>query len=220
MNKWIKILLVILGFALISILVFFMLRFLGITNLENLRCLIANTGKFSLIVYVLIQSLLLTFLCFVPLLNTGLIILGIILFGPLQAFITCIVSNFISGTLLFFIGDKFGEKLATKLISKQELESAQNLIDKQSKLLLPIFFLIPAIPDEALCLVCGMTKMKYWYLITVNLIYHTLEIGMFCFFGSDLINWPSLTILEWILFINLIIVDVILILSLDKKFKK
>ena len=220
MNKWIKILLVILGFALVSVFIFLILKSLGITDMNTIKQIILKSKQYSLIVYTLISALLLTTLCFVPLLNSALIVLGIVLFGPLPTFITCLIANFISGTALFFIGDKFGERVATKLITKEELEHAQDLIDKKSKFLLPILFLIPAIPDEALCLVAGMTKMKYWYLIIVNLIYHALEIGMFCFFGSDLINWSSLTFLDWFLFVNIIIVDVYILCSLEKKIKK
>ena len=220
MNKWIKILIVILGFAIVSVLIYFLLKTFSIANINSLKEIILRAEKFSLIVYTLLLSVLLTLLCFVPLLNTGLVVLGLYLFGPVQTFITCLIANFISGSILFFIGDKFGEKLATKLISKEELEQAQNLIDTKSKILLPVFFLIPAIPDEALCLVAGMTKMKYWYLIAVSLIYHAIEIGIFCFFGSELINWSSLSFMEWFLFINTIIIDICLLFSLEKKIKK
>lgn len=220
MNKWTKILLVILGFALVSVLIFLILKSLGIANINIIKEILLKSKQYSLIVYTLLSALLLTTLCFVPLLNSALIVLGIVLFGPVYTFISCLIANFISGTALFFIGDKFGERIATKLITKEELEDAQDLIDRKSKLLLPILFLIPAIPDEALCLVAGMTKMKYWYLIIVNLIYHTIEIGVFCFFGSDLINWSSLSFLDWFLFVNIIIVDIYILCSLEKKIKK
>ena len=47
--------------------------------------------------------------------------------------------------------------------------------------MLPILFIIPAIPDEAICLVSGMTKIKYWYLTLVSIIYHSIEIGLFLY---------------------------------------
>ena len=220
MNKWIKILLVILGFAVLSVGIFFILKATGITDISKLKQLIINSKHFSVLVYLLIQTILLVLLCFVPLLNTTLIILGIVLFGPLTTFFVCLTSNFLSSSILFLIGDKFGESLATKLISKEELEQAQDLIDHKSKLLLPLFFVLPGIPDEALCLVAGMTKMKYWYLVTISLIYHALEIGLFCFFGSDLINWGSMSIIDWFVFINVIIIDLYFLFSFEKKIKK
>lgn len=220
MNKWIKILLVILGFAIVSIAIFFILKGFDITDINKLKTLIINAKQFSILVYILVQSILLIVLCFVPLLNTTLIVLGVIIFGPLTTFIACLISNLISSSILFFIGDKFGERLATMFISKEELEQAQDLIDHKSKLLLPIFFILPGIPDEALCLVAGMTKMKYWYLITISIIYHALEIGLFCFFGSGLINWSALSVIDWIILINCLIIDLHFLFTIEKKMKK
>lgn len=220
MNKWIKLLLVILGFAVASIAIYFILKAFGITNINKLKEVILDSKQFGVIVYFLILVTLLTLLCFVPLLNTALVIMGIVIFGPLTTFIVCLLSNLCSGTILFFIGDKFGEKIATKFVTKEELEQAQDLIDTKSKILLPIFFILPGLPDEALCLVAGMTKMKYWYLITISLLYHALEIGLFCFFGSGLINWGSLSIIDWIVFINCLIIDLYFLFKLEKKIKK
>lgn len=216
MKSWLKILLIMAIFATISLATFFIFRAFGITSIKQIRSFIESSGKFGAILFVIIQTFMLVMFCFVPILNTALIGLGIILFGSKIAFITCIISIFLSSTILFFIGDKFGEGLAKLFVGKNELERIQNIIDRKSKLFLPILFIIPAIPDEALCLVAGMTKIKYWYFIIVSLTYHTIEIGALCFLGSGLINFATLSILDWIIVINIIIVDFYLILKLEK----
>ena len=216
MKKWFKILLVIAFFAVLSAVLFIILKTNNISSVSHLRETIKSSGKFALIIYTLIVSFLLVGLCFIPLLNTSLIILGITLFGPKLAFITNIIAIAISTSVLFFIGDKFGEHLVSKLIGRKNLEDTQLAIHNKSKFWLPFLFLIPGIPDEAICLVAGMTKIKYWYLLLVSLIYHTFEIGIFCFLGSDLINWSSLTLFDWILFINIILVDIYILIKLEK----
>lgn len=215
MKKWLKILFVIACFALISVAMFFILKAFGITDVSTLKKIIENSGPYAKLTYIFISSLSLTFFCFVPLLNTSLAIISIVLFEPLIAFACCLISNFISGSILFFIGDKFGEKLAKRFLGNKEFEETQDLIDTKSKIWLPIMFIIPGVPDEALCLIAGMTKMKYWYLILVSLIYHTIEIGLFCFLGSSLIDYKSLRLIDWIIIVNLLIVDVYLL----KKFE-
>lgn len=220
MNKWIKILLVVLLFAGISVGLYFILKACGIADINTLKQLILDSGKFGVLVYSLILILILVAFCFMPLLNTALIILGIALFEAKTAFIACVIANFFSTTILFFLGDKFGEKVASKLVGKEELEKAQKLIHTKSKILLPIFFLIPGLPDEALCLVAGMTKLKYWYITTVSVVYHAIEIGIFCFFGSGIIDWASLTIFDWMLAINLLIIDFYLLFKLEKFISK
>lgn len=216
MKNWLKILLVIASFALMSVGIYFVLKINGITDFDTLKYLILKNSKFSILIYLLILSIMLTFLCFVPLLNTGLVFLGLSIFGPIPTFFTCLCSNFISSSLLFFIGDKFGEKFATKLIGKDGLEKAQDVVDSKSKILLPIMYLVPGFPDEALSLVAGMTKMKYWYLILTSMVYHSIEFGLFCFLGSGIIDWSSLSIIDWFVLINTIFVDIYLLLKLEK----
>lgn len=216
MKNWLKILMIILIFAVVSIALFLILKAFNITSISQIRSIIEKTGNYGAIVFIIIQTLMLVAFCFVPILNTALIGLGIILFGSKIAFLTCIVSIFFSSSILFFIGDKFGEGLARLIVGKDELNRLQNIIDTKSKLLLPILFFIPGIPDEALCLISGMTKIKYWYFILVSLTYHAIEIFALCFLGSGLIDFTLFTIADWIIVINLIIIDVYLILKLEK----
>ena len=216
MKKWIKISLVILGFAIISIFIFFIFKAFGITDFSTLKELINKSGKYGYFVYTLIISVMLITLCFVPLLNPTLSILGIALFGAKITFITNMIAVTISTSVLFVIGDKCGEHFATKLVGKKSLDDAQNAIDHKSKFWLPILFIAPGIPDEALCLVAGMTKMKYWYLLSVSLLYHAIEIGIFCFLGSSFIKWSSLSILDWIIIANIILIDIYLLIRFEK----
>ncbi len=214
--KILKIILVILGFCLASVALYFILKAFGIANISTIRNLISKSGNWGIAVYTIILSTVLIIFCFVPLLNTALAILGIALFGSIPAFIANLIAVFVSNSILFLIGDKLGERFVVKLIGKEALENTQNKIDHKSKFWLPILFVTPGIPDEAICLVAGMTKMKYLHLILVSLIYHAVEIGLFCFVGSNIINWSSFTVIDWILAINIIIVDIYLLLKFEK----
>ncbi|MBO5948618.1 VTT domain-containing protein, partial [bacterium] len=105
-------------------------------------------------------------------------------------------------------------------VGRKELNKIQDLIDTKSKILLPLSFIIPGFPDEAFCMVAGMTKMKYWYFITINFLCHIIEIGIICFFGSSLINWSELKLIEWIMIGNLIVIDIYLLFQLEKFINK
>jgi len=217
MNKWLKLILVILGFALVSCLIYLILKYFNLTSISTIRTLVSKSGKYGIVVYTLLTAFMLIFLCFVPLLNTSLVVLGIAIFGSKIAFISNLISVFISTSALFFIGDKLGERFARKLVGKKSLEETQDLIDHKSKFWLPFLFITPCIPDEAICLVAGMTKMKYWYLVLISMLYHTIEIGLFCFLGSGIISWNSLSVLDWILFINMVAIDIYFLFKLEKK---
>lgn len=216
MNKWLKLSIIMTLFVIIPVVLFICLRLAGFTSMEYIKQIIRSTGRAGVITYIFIQTAMLVLFCFVPVLNTSLVIVGIVLFGPKTAFFSCMICIFLSSTTLFYIGEKFGEKLIAKIIGLETLTKIQNSIDTKSKLLLPIFFIIPGVPDEALCLVTGMTKIKYYYFIIVSLVYHAIEIGMFCFFGSELIDWSSLNTLGWIIVVNIFIIDFVLISKFEK----
>ncbi len=220
MKKWFKIFLVILTFAAISAILYFILKAFNIADISKLRSIISNSGKYGVIVYTIILILALVCFCFVPFLNVALSVLGIALFGSKIAFISNILAVVCSTTILFLIGDKLGEKFAKKLVGEKNLTEAQNAIDHKSQFWLPILFIAPGIPDEALCLVAGMTKMKYWYVLLVSILYHTFELSLLCFLGSELIVWSSLSLIEWILFINLILIDIYLLIKFEKYLEK
>ena len=220
MNKWLKIFLVIFTFALISIVLYLILKACNITSIGNLKSFINKSGKYAILIYTLILAISLITFCFIPLLNAAMTILGIVLFGSKIAFISNLLAVTISTTILFIIGDKLGEKFIKKLIGEKSLNEVQNLIDHKSKFWLPFLFIMPGIPDEAICLVAGMTKMKYWYLLLVSLLYHSVEIGICCFIGSGIINWSTLSVFDWILFINLILIDIFLLIKFEKYLEK
>lgn len=220
MNKWVKILLVILIFAAISALLFIVCKAFNITDIGVLKSFIEKGGKYGYLIYTCILVVVLVCFCFVPFINSAVALLGVVLFGSKIAFITNMIAVFISTSILFFIGDKFGEKFAKKLVGEKSLNEAQNLVDHKSKFWIPIFFLTPGIPDEAICLVAGMTKIKYWYIVLVSLLYHSLEVGLCCFIGSDLIVWSALSVLDWIVLINIVIIDIYLLIRLEKYLEK
>ncbi|MBO5954715.1 MAG: TVP38/TMEM64 family protein [Clostridia bacterium] len=220
MKKWLKIFLVIFCFAAVSVIIYLILKAFNLTSVEAIRTLVSQSGKYGILVYTLITTLMLVFLCFVPLLNTSLAILGIAIVGSKIAFIANMIAVFFSTSILFFIGDKLGEKFAAKLIGKKALEETQDLIHHKSKFWLPVLFITPAIPDEAICLVAGMTKIRYWYLTLVSVIYHAIEIGLFCFLGSGIINWSALSIVDWFVIINLIIIDLHFLFKPEKELDK
>lgn len=219
MKKWLKLSFVILVFAITSIVISLILKALNLTNIDKIQNFLLSHKKYSLPIYIGISILLSTFLCFVPLLGSTLVTLGCVIFGPTIGFVASLISCYSSSTLLFFIGDKFGEKFAIKLIGKDELESTQEMVDSKSKILLPILLAIPGMPDDAICLIAGITKMKYLYFAPVCLIFEAIDIAIVCFFSSGIINWSTLSVLDWIFIANFIIIDIYLLKILEKHLK-
>ena len=220
MKKWIKGLIIILILAAISVGAYFTLRALGVTSVEGLREIIAKCGTWGWIVFILLFTICSTLLCFIPATSATFIAVSIILFGALYGFIISTISVFLSSSLMFLIGNTLGEKTIEKLVGKKSLEKAQNLLDMKSKMLLPLMFLFPVFPDDALCMVAGMTKMRYWYFAIVVAIFRTVGIATICFIGSGLINWSELSLVDWFVLANVCVFDIVLIFKYQDKLEK
>ena len=81
-------------------------------------------------------------------------------------------------------------------------------------------FLFPSFPDDALCMVAGMTKMKYWYFATIVAICRTFGVATFVFIGSGVLPFGELNVIEWFMLINILIFDVVLIFKYSDKLEK
>lgn len=220
MRKWIKFLIIALVIVAISVGAYFTLRALGVTSVEGLREIIAKCGTWGWIVFILLFTLCSTLLCFIPATSATFIAVSIILFGALYGFIISTISVFLSSSLMFLIGNTLGEKTIEKLVGKKSLEKAQNLLDMKSKMLLPLMFLFPVFPDDALCMVAGMTKMRYWYFAIVVAIFRTVGIATICFLGSGFINWSELSLVDWFVLVNVCVFDIVLIFKYQDKLEK
>ena len=220
MKKWIKFGLILLLLAAASVGIYLILRSCGITDVNQLRDLIASCGAWGWIVFITLFTLSTTVLCFVPGISMTFITVSIILFGAMKGFLISSISVFIASTIMFWIGNTVGERAAVKLVGKDSLEKAQNLIDVKSKLLLPLMLLFPVFPDDALCMVAGMTKMKYWYFAIIALICRTVGIATICFLGSGFIDWAALSLVDWFVLINVVIFDIVLIFKYQNKIEK
>ena len=118
---------------------------------------------------------------------------------------------------MFLIGNTLGEKVAGKLVGKETLQKAQDLIDTKSKIFLPLMFLFPVFPDDALCMAAGMTKMRYWYFAIIVLIFRSIGIATICFLGSSIIKWAELSIIDWFVLINAVIIDIYAVFKISGK---
>lgn len=220
MKKWIKILLLLLAAAALSVGIYFTLKALGITSIEGIREFVSNCGAWSWVVFIALFILCSTLLCFIPGTSATFIAVAIIMFGALKGFIISTISVFLASSLMFWIGNTLGEKAAVKIVGKESLEKAQNLLDIKSKMLLPLMFLFPVFPDDALCMVAGMTKMRYWYFAIVAAIFRTVGIATICFLGSGFIDWSQLSITDWFVLVNICVFDIIFIFKYQNKIEK
>lgn len=233
MKKWLKVVIALLIIIAISVGIYFIFRALGITDINKLQEVIKSCGAWGWVVFLLIQIAVTTLLCFVPATSMLFITLGVLMFGATwQTFLLCFGGVIISSICMDLIGRFGGSKLIVKLIGQQSYDNALKLLETKGVVYVPLMYLLPIFPDDAICMCCGAMKMKWW----VHYIEIVLCRGIGCatiVFGLNLLpkdlidnlkafNWTYIGqhIFEYITMITVIVFWVIVLLVVANKIDK
>ena len=210
MKRWMKVTLTLVVLTALTVALYFV-GFQG----DWIKPLVEGTGAFGYIIFLLIMIPIVVFMCFVPATTFTFTLLGTQLFGAVPGFIVCAIGCWISSMIMFTIGDKAGEPLVDWMIGKESRIKTQNMISDRATVLVPFMLLFPFFPDDAICMVAGLTKMKYWYFGVTSALTRTIGIGVTAFLGSGVLDYASFGVFEWIVFINMAIIDVVLVWCLS-----
>lgn len=212
MKRRIKILLTVVLFIALTVALYFV-GFKG----DWIKPIVKGAGIFGYVIYILIQVVITTLMTFVPATTFTFTLLATGLFGPVIGFIVSAIGCFLSSMLMFFIGDKLGEPFVDWLIGKDVRIKTQERVSGRATVLVPFMLACPFFPDDAICMVSGLTKMKYWYFAICTLLCRTIGVGATAFLGGNFLDYASFSLLDWFLFINIALIDVVLIWKLSTK---
>ena len=165
LKKYLKILVVLLVVAAISVGIYFVLRHFGFTDANKLKGWIKSTGGWAIIVYILLRVSFTIFLSFVPACSMIFDLLSLATFDyypPIVIFLICFASVVITSVIMDLIGRFGGNKAIIKILGKEDFEEAKDLVQEKGMVYVPVMYLLPIFPDDAICMVSGATKMNFW----------------------------------------------------------
>lgn len=129
---------------------------------------IKSYGFIAPLIFILIQIVQVIF----PVIPGGASCLaGVFAFGPIFGFVYNYIGLTIGSICSFFISKKCGLPLIKKLFKEETINKYLNYI-KQDKFDKVFFWgiFIPGAPDDLLCYIAGLTKMKFQTFITIIII--------------------------------------------------
>ena len=171
------------------------------SSIATFKNFILSTKEKGMIVYVLIQFVQ---VLSVPIPSMIITLTGVAIYGPLIASILCTVGVLLGSYCSFWIGKVFGFRIVKWVVGEANATKYAQIIEKKGKFFLIFAFLLPLFPDDVLCLISGLTTMKFKTFFWIALI--TRPLGVICmsyfgggyiipFTGWGLFVWPFILIL-------------------------
>lgn len=150
------------------------------SNLEQLRNLIRASGGWAYLVYIILQFLNVVLL---PLPGFLFMLAALSIFGVWSTFLVTLLVTWVGSIICFWFGRTCGNKAVVWCIGAESAERYQKLLGAKGNLLFLIMQILPFFPDDMLCMIAGLTKMKFSFFLVVMLIAKPLYIATVCFCG-------------------------------------
>ncbi len=216
-TRWMLSVCAILAFA--SICYYVILKYDLMTKFnstDKIQTFLSKYGAYAGIIFIIIQFLQVTLIPLPAALTT---MAGVALFGFWPTFLYSVVGMMIGSMLAFYLGRKFGVKLIIWLFGKNAYNKYIKITQGKDKVVLTLMFLFPFFPDDLLCIVVGITDMKYWQFFIIMLITRPINIlimeGAFKGFSSIPLTGYGIPI--WIAIIFIALVAVVLAFKFSSK---
>jgi uncharacterized membrane protein YdjX (TVP38/TMEM64 family) len=114
------------------------------------------------------------------------IMLGGYIFGFWEGLLYTMIGVIIGSFASMLIGRIFGITIVNKFIPKKILEKFDYLLSEKSLNTFFIIFLLPFFPDDSICYIAGLTRIKLWKLISVCFIGRLPGIAVYSYMGSEI----------------------------------
>lgn len=215
-KKLLKTLLVILIIGAIVAFGYFLLKILGLDDINKLREIV-NNNIWGVLIYILILIAQVLFLPAGTLFFSG---GAVVLFGdnPFKAWIICWIGLALGSYLMFFIARVFGVKALKWIVGEEKANHYAEILGK-GKFILPMILLIPIFPDDIVCAAAGLSNMNWLYFCIVVTI--TRGIDNFCtvFVGAEMLK-TSLGIVLLCIFVVVMLIAAYFLTKYQDKIEK
>ncbi|MGB4440341.1 MAG: TVP38/TMEM64 family protein [Sedimentibacter sp.] len=166
------------GTVCVLILLFWSYKHGYFSSVETLQKFIVGFGIWAPIVFILIQIIQVI----VPIVPGAIsCVAGILIFGNMMGFVYNYIGICIGSIAVFILSKKYGSYFVRKIIGQKNYDKFIKYIDDENKFSTLFSFAIffPVAPDDILCYIAGLTKMKLKKFITVILLCKPASIAIY-----------------------------------------
>src|SRR5690554_147222 len=170
------------------------------TDAEFIKEEIESYGNFGKFIYVVINFLQTTL---IPITNIPTIFAGTYVYGPFDAANLAIIGVLVGSVVSFYIGRIFGTKLLIWILGEQKLNKYLEMMKGRENVVFFLTMLLPGFPDDIICMVAGITPMRFRFFAITLLITRTLPIYLTAY-GASVI--PLDSVWGWVVWISIYVI--------------
>ncbi|OFK47897.1 MULTISPECIES: TVP38/TMEM64 family protein [unclassified Enterococcus] len=168
----------IIGLGLSIALTIYFINLGVFKDLNALRGLVGDSIILGPIIFVFIQILQVV----IPIIPGGIsTAAGVLIFGPYAGFIYNNIGICIGSIIIFLLGRRYGKPFILSMISDKTYNKYIGWLDNQNRFekLFALAIFLPVAPDDALCLMAGLTNMSVKRYTLIILIAKPLSIFLY-----------------------------------------
>lgn len=168
----------IIGLGLSIALTIYFINLGVFKDINALRGLVGNSVILGPIIFMLLQILQVV----IPIIPGGISsAAGVLIFGPYLGFIYNYVGISIGSVIIFLLGRRYGKPFILSMVSDKTYDKYIGWLDNQSRFekLFALAIFLPVAPDDALCLMAGLTNISVKKFTLIILLAKPLSIFLY-----------------------------------------
>ena len=168
----------IIGLGLSIALTIYFINLGVFKDINALRGLVGNSVILGPIIFMLLQILQVV----IPIIPGGISsAAGVLIFGPYLGFVYNYVGISIGSVIIFLLGRRYGKPFILSMISDNTYDKYIGWLDNQSRFekLFALAIFLPVAPDDALCLMAGLTNISVKKFTLIILLAKPLSIFLY-----------------------------------------
>lgn len=136
-----------------------------ITDPAWIRAKIETYGPLAPVVFILVQA---GQVVLAPLPGQLLTFVGGYLFGTGYGAAFSLVGAAIGSAVAFLLARRYGRPYVERVITPETMAAFDEVVARDGRFALFLVFLVPGLPDDAICFMAGVTRLPLWQLVVIS----------------------------------------------------
>lgn len=138
-----------------------------LTDQDRLREFLRGFGSLGPVVLVGLQVLQVVL---APIPGQLLAVVAGYLYGPWWGTVYNMIGITVGSAIAFWLSRRYGRMYVERVVSDKLLDRFDAIADSQARAGLFVIFLVPGLPDDAICFIGGLTALPLWQLVVIAVV--------------------------------------------------